>query len=258
MPQSIRMGPYLAVAYVAINQKRRPFNDVRIREAMNLAFNREVVVNQILRLGETPAYSVVPPNVANYPGGASMPFRAMPYPQRIARAQALMRAAGYGPENRLRTTLATSLTPDERRNAAAFQAMLKAIYIDVAIVNSDLQIHYHKLNVLDFDLAQARWIADFNDAMDFLGLFRSTSGKNYGGYRSPKVDALLAWADAEKDARVRGQILLQAERQILADFVWIPTRFPSVAVLVQPYVKGWITNIRDFNRTRWLWVEPRR
>jgi oligopeptide transport system substrate-binding protein len=257
MPGAIRMGPYLAVAYVAINQRRRPFNDVRIREAMNLAYNREVVTQRILQLGETPAYSVVPPNVANYPGGASMPFRPMPYPQRIARAQALMAQAGYGPNKRLRTTLSTSTDPNERRISAAFQSMLKAIYIDVEIVNSDVQIHYHKLNVQDFDLATARWIADFNDAMDFLGLFRSRSGKNYGRYSSPRVDALLTRADNEKDLRARALLLLQAERQILADFVWIPTRFPSVSVLVQPYVKGWVTNIRDFNRTRWLWVEPR-
>jgi oligopeptide transport system substrate-binding protein len=257
MPAAIHMGPYLAVAYVAINQRRRPFNDVRIREAMNLAFNREVVTRRILQLGETPAYSVVPPNVANYPGGAMMPFRTMPFPQRIARAQALMRAAGYGPANRLTTTLATSVDPDNRRIAAAFQAMMKAIYVDVSIVNSDVQIHYHKLNVQDFDLALARWIADFNDAMDFLGLFRTRSGKNYGRYSSPIVDGLLARADQERDIVARGRILLQAERQILADYVWIPVRFPSVSVLVQPNVKGWVTNIRDFNRTRWLWIDPR-
>jgi len=256
MPAAIRMGPYLATAYVAINLHRKPFDDVRVREAINLAYNREAVVNQILQLGEPPAYSIVPPNVANYPGGATMSFRALSYNQRIARARILMAQAGYGPNRRLHTTYATTTNPDSRRIGAAFQAMMKAIYIDADIVNSDVHIQYHKLDVQDFDLAAASWIADFNDAMDFLGLFRSTSGKNYGRYSNPRVDALLARADQEKDARARGQLLLQAEKQILADFVWVPTRFLNVTDLVQPYVKGWVINMRDFNRTRWLWVEP--
>ena len=256
MPRAIQTGPYLAVAYVAFNLHRKPFDDARVREAINLAYNREAVVSKILQLGEPPAYSIVPPNVANYPGGAAIPFRALGYPARLARAQMLMVAAGYGPNNRLRTTYATTTNPDNRRIAAAFQSMMKPIYVDIDIVISDVQIQYHKLDVQDFDLGAASWIADFNDAMDFLGLFRSTSGKNYGRYSNPRVDSLLGRADQEKDARARGQLLLQAEKLILADFVWVPTRFLNVTDLVQPYVKGWVTNIRDFNRTRWLSLEP--
>src|SRR5262249_6325786 len=145
MPAAIKMGPYLAVAYVAINQHKAPFNDPRVREALNLAYNREAVATQILQLGEPPAYGVVPPNVANYPGGATMAFRALSYPQRIARAQMLMQQAGFGPAHRLRTTYATTTNPDSRRIAAAFQAMVKPIYVDAEIVNSDVHIHYHKL-----------------------------------------------------------------------------------------------------------------
>lgn len=256
MPAAIKLGPYLAVAYIAFNLHRKPFDDVRVREAMNLAYDREAVVNRILQLPQQPAYSIVPPNVANYPGGATMPFRVLALPKRIARAQALMQQAGFGPNHRLRVTYSTSTNPDSRRTAAAVQAMFRAIYVDVEIVTSDLPTLYHKLDVQDFDLGSAIWIADFNDAMDFLGLFRSTSGKNYGRYANREVDALLARADQEKDVRARGDILLTAERRILADYPWILTRFPGVTDLVQPYVKGWVTNIRDVNRTRWLSVAP--
>lgn len=256
MPAAVRLGPYLAVAYIAFNLHRKPFDDIRVREAINLAYDRETVVNRILQLPQQPAYGIVPPNVANYPGGALMPFRAIAYPQRIQRAQALMQAAGFGPSRRLHTTYSTSTNPDSRRTAAAVQAMLRAIYVDLDIVTSDLPTMYHKLDVQDFDLGAAIWIADFNDPMDFLGLFRSNSGKNYGRYNNQAVDTLLARADREKDLRARGQILVQAEQRILADYAWIPTRFVGVTDLVQPYVKGWVTNIRDVNRTRWLSVEP--
>ena len=200
--QAIQIGPYLAVAYVAFNLHRRPFNDVRVREALNLAYNREAVVQRSSSSASRRPTASCRRNVANYPGGASMPFRTMPYPA-ADRARPGVDAGG-----RLRAATiacarryATTTNPDSRRMAAAFQAMVKPIYVDVEIVVSDVQIQYHKLDVQDFDLGAASWIADFNDPMDFLGLFRSTSGKNYGRYANPRVDALLARADAESDLR---------------------------------------------------------
>ena len=60
---------------------------------------------------------------------------------------------------------------------------------------------------------------------------------------------------------VRGPILVaadgkaQAEDIALKDYAWIPMRFSNTLDVVQPYVKGWISNARNINRTRWLWIE---
>ena len=62
----------------------------------------------------------------------------MPLAERIKRAQQLMQQAGYGPNNRLKTTLAIrSLGPDALRVPAAIQAMWREIYVDVDMVQSD-------------------------------------------------------------------------------------------------------------------------
>ena len=53
----------------------------------------------------------------------------------------------------------------------------------------------------------------------------------------------------------RGQLLAEAEALALKDAAWIPTRFQLTLNLVQPHVKGWITNVNDTNRTRWLSIE---
>ena len=66
-----------------------------------------------------------------------------------------MRQAGFGPDNRLHVEYATTTNPDPLRTAAVLQHMLRAIYIDMEIVQSDIQVHYKKLQTGDFDMAYA-------------------------------------------------------------------------------------------------------
>ena len=58
-----------------------------------------------------------------------------------------------------------------------------------------------------------------------------------------------------RDIERRGEILLEAEKLVLADYVWIPQRFLVTQVIVQPYVKGWVANTKNFNLSRWLSIE---
>ena len=65
----------LTTEYLVANMAQKPFDDVRIREALNLAVDRETIVNKISKMGEPPAYSIVPPGIANYPGGVISKFQ---------------------------------------------------------------------------------------------------------------------------------------------------------------------------------------
>jgi oligopeptide transport system substrate-binding protein len=256
IPETLKQTPILSVDYVVMNFKRKPFDDIRVREAMNLAYDRELITNVIYRLGETPAYNLLPPGVANYPGGASYPFKGMAKPERIRRAQELMRQAGYGPDKHLKTTYLTPSLPDQRRAAAATQEMWREIYVDVEIVQQESQVVYARLKEGDFDTSPAAWIADFNDPSNFLFLLTTENGGlNYGRYSNPKFDRLFAAAEQEKDVERRGDMLLECEKIALADQAWITRDFRSTRELVQPAVKNWIPNLRDINRTRWLSVE---
>src|SRR5262245_27895599 len=89
MPDALKITPTLTIAYLSINLTRKPLDDVRIREALNLAVDRETLVDRIIKLNDLPAYNTVPPGTANYPGGVQMRFKDMPFEQRLARAQQL-------------------------------------------------------------------------------------------------------------------------------------------------------------------------
>ncbi len=258
IPDALKIVPYQGTAYIVMNVKHKPLGDIRVREAINLAFDREALTNRVRRIGETPAYHIIPPGTANFPTGNEMDFKSMPFPQRLAKAKALMREMGYGPDHRLKLSLLSSTNPDSKRGSAAMQGMMKAIYIDLDLRAVESGTFLTTMQSHDFDLGFASWIADFNDASNYLDLLRTGAGENYGTYSNPAYDALLDRAQQQTDLKVRGEMLKQAERMLLDDYIWVPMYFMVTREVVQPYVKGWIPNIKDYNRTRWLWIDKGR
>jgi len=256
MPEVLRIAPILVTEYLVANEGRKPFDDVRVREALNLALDRETLTSRVSRVGHIPGYGLVPPGTANYPGGVALSFKSMPQADRIKRAQQLMQQAGFGPNKRLKTTLAIrSTAPDALRVPAAIQAMWREIYVDVELVQSDAAVFYAKLRQKDFDIAVAGWQGDFNDATTFLDLLRKGNANNHGNYDNPKFDALLNSANTESDLKKRGEMLAQAEQTALNDYAVIPSFFWASGELVRPYVKGWETNASDVHRTRWMSID---
>jgi oligopeptide transport system substrate-binding protein len=97
------------------------------------------------------------------------------------------------------------------------------------------------------------WYGDFNDPVTFLGLLKSDTGaQNYGDYRNPEYDALLAQADQEPDVGRRAHILAKAEQLMLDDEAMVPVSFGVNRNLVSPRVTGWVDNPPSFHRTRWM------
>jgi oligopeptide transport system substrate-binding protein len=167
-----------------------------------------------------------------------------------------MQAAGYGPGNRLGIGLAVrSASADARRRPASMQQMWREIYVDAEIQQSDAAVFYNLLQEQDFDVGIAGWVADFNDASNFLELLRSGNGNNYGRYSNPEFDALLDQAAAEQDLELRGEILARAEAIALRDHALIPEFFGVNRSIVHTFVDGWETNVNDHVRARWLSID---
>lgn len=258
MPETLRLNPILNIEYLAINLRLKSFADPRVREALNLAVDRDTIVNRIDKVGEVPAYNMIPPGTANYPGGVFLDFKSLPFPERLKRAETLMRAAGYGPDNLLRTSLIIrSAAPTARRVPVAIQQMWKQIYVDVQILQLDTAIFYDRIQTGDFELANPAWGADYNDPTTFLELLQTGNPNNYGGYHNPAYDALLDRAVYELDLKKRGVLLAEAELLALKDNAWIPINFWVAGGLVRPYVRNWNDNPDDRHRTRWIWIDEK-
>jgi len=255
MPQSLHIIPAQALAYIAMNLRDPALADMRVRRALNLVYDREAVAGKVMKLGEQPAYSYVPPTISNYAGGPQLNFRAMPYAARLAEAKKLMQEAGYSRFNKLTLTYACSGNPDSKRLAAVFQAMARQIYVDIRISVADYPTILSAMRQGRYQLGYAVWLADFDDASSFLDLLRSGSPGNYAGYRSAKFDLAMAKATGESNAARRARLLQEAEGIALADVPWLPVRFLSQSEAVGPRVGGYVQNVRDYNRSRWLWIK---
>lgn len=257
VPQLLHPQSIFSVEFIYINVRRPPFHDVRVREALNLAINREAIAQRIRRAGDVPAYSLVPPGIANFAHGNSLAFKTMPPSARLERARALMQAAGFSETNRLNTTfLIRSTAPGPYRAvAAAIQQMMAQIHINLSIVPMDFAVFLAQTHSHNFDLAEAGWVADFDDAATFLELLQTGNGNNDGQYSNPAYDELLASAGQDADLISRGKKLAQAEELALKDHAILPLFFWVDPNLVWPYVKGWQVNGMDKHRSRWMSID---
>jgi oligopeptide transport system substrate-binding protein len=256
LPDETRIAPYLGVYYYVINSRNAPFDRPALRQALAMAIDREAITEKVLRTGELPAYSFVPPGTGNYGEPAYVSWKETPYPERLAQAKQLIAQAGFGPDHPLKLQLRYNTSETHKKVAIAVAAMWKQLGVATELFNSEVKVHYSDLQEGNFQVARAAWIADYNDAQNFLYLMDSSTGVlNYAGYASPDFDRPMAEASRTADLAARADLLRQAEAVAMADMPNIPIYYYVSKDLVAPYVKGWVDNTKDIHRTRWLSIE---
>jgi len=258
MPEEARIFEYIGTSYMAINVREAPLDNPDIRRALALAIDRDIIAYEILRKGQVPAYTLVPPQIPQYtPPQAD--FADMSQGDRVREAQELMRAAGYGPDNALRFTYRYRESVDNRRVAVAMARFWREIYVEVDLVNTEPAVHYQDLEVGNFEVGDAGWIADYPDAENYLFLLDSSSGLlNYGGYANEEFDSLLALAAQTADLEVRAGILARAEAISIRDMPLIPTTYSVSSNLVGLHIQGFEDNVVNIHPTRWLTIDETR
>jgi len=252
LPEETHVFPYINTSYIAINNISPPFDDIRIRQALAMAIDRDILAYQVYRTGQTPAYTLVPPLMPNYTPPRSF-FEDWPMEERIARAQELMTEAGYSAENPLQFVYRYRDSIDNRRAAVAVAGFWSVIYAEADLINTEVATHYDDLRAGNFEVGDAGWVADYADAENYLFLIDSHSGQlNYGNYNNPEYDALLLLASQTVDLGERAAILAQAEAIILNELPLIPTVYGVSKALVGQHVQGYVDNVLDIHRTRYI------
>ena len=258
LPDETRVAPYLGIYYYPINSSKPPFDDVRVRQALSMVIDREAITDKVLKTGELPAYSFVPPGTGNYGDPAYVSWMDTPYEERVAKAKALMADAGYGPDKPLKFTLSYNTSENHKRIAIAVASMWKKeLGVEAELFNQEVTPHYNNLEQNDFDIARAGWIADYNDAQNFLYLLETRTGRqNYGRWSNPEFDSLMEQASTTTDMDERAALLRQAEAIAMENQAVIPIYYYVSKNLVSTKVSGWEPNVKDLQRTRYLSIEP--
>ena len=257
IPDYVHMHPYLMTSYLSFNTEVEPFDDIRVRTALSMAIDRDFIVSEVLKDGRAIADSLVPDGVANYPGDPAIPWINQPIEQRRAEARRLLEAAGFGPDNPLRFEYTHRNTRDNPRIAPVLQSDWRQIapWVDVDIAGIEAQIHYANLRAKNFQVADGGWVADYNDAQNFLFLFETSAGPmNYPGWSNAEYDGLVEESSSILDLNERADVMMQAEQIFLDAAAIAPLWHEANKNLVNPRVTGWVDNIVDIHRTRYLCI----
>ena len=246
----VHVAPLLSIMYLVFNVTAPPFDDVRVREALALAIDRQRLTEKVLRSGEQASASFVPPIVARYRS------RVTPRAADPAAARALLQAAGYGEDNPLALTLRHIAGADNKKVQVAIAAMWREIGVATQLHHAELNAHFAALRQGDFQVAQAGWFGE-NNPEHYLELLMSSAGDvNYGRFRHVEVDKSMVRAKREAVLGQRLWWLKRAERVALAAHPVVPLYSVTARSLVSERVAGWLPNPRNTHPARYLRLRP--
>lgn len=254
--EELSIAPWLGVFYFSLNTSRPPLDDARLRQALAIAVDRQVLTDAITAGGEQSAYGWVPPVNRHIPQQAN--WAALPRAEQLALAQHLYREAGYGPDHPLHLELLYNTHHDYKRIVEAVAAMWRdTLGVQTTLLNQEWKVYLQtREDLRQTQVVRAGWIGDYNDANAFLEILTCSHGMNNTGYCNPDYDTLLARAAREQQPDMRGKMLQAAERMLLNDMPVIPLYFYATRRLVKPTVGGYQPNIMDHHYSKDLYFQP--
>ncbi len=235
-------APYLGTYYYLLNINEPPLDDVRVRQALSMALDRERLNNTVLHKSNVPAYSITPPGTLGY-----QPPKV--FGHNIEAARELLAEAGY-PNGKgwpgLELTYNTS--ESHLKIAVALQQMWKdALNIDITLTNQEWKVYLATRKARKFDIVRAAWIGDYVDPNTFLSLVTSDNGNNHSNWGDSKFDDLIRQAASEQDQAARFALFQKAEKILIDEMPVIPIYFYVRSTLIDEAVKGWYPNILDYH-----------
>src|SRR6059036_3561804 len=239
--------PALRVVYVALNNRRGPLRDPRVRQAFNRAVNVPEILATVYGGRGIPAHGAIPPGLA----GSDRARRGYAYDPAAARG--LLAAAGYGGGIDLQLWRAAA-NVELSRVAQAIQAQLEPVGVRVELVERDASSQREAARKGETDMVILDWWADYPDADNFLyPLFYSGSfgpGGNYAFYSDPVTDSLILRARRTTDDARRTDLYRRIDERVFRAAPWLYLWFPKDLWARRPDVAGWDIPV-IFNGQRW-------
>jgi len=237
----VQTGPGAIVMYANFNTQDPRLRDPRVRQAIACSINRPALIASLWHGEAQLADTLLPSGHWAAASDAELPQ----YPHNIPRAIALLDAAGLKPDKdgiRLRFTLKTSTDETTRLVAQAMQQQMRAAGIALEIRSAEFGTFYSDITHGAFQMYMLRWIGS-NEDPDFLRYAFATSsfppkGGNRGRYSNPRVDTLLAEANAATDEATRRRDYVEVQQILGRDLPSIPLWYPNNEVVHSTRLSG--------------------
>ena len=240
-PELKRSPQDFDVFYVGLNVAEPPFDDVKVRQALNFAVNLQSIADNVLDGRVSPATGVIPPGFPSHNENLRSyeynPDLAMELLQQSTYGDAL--ASGDFP--RITLTISGSFGTAVPQYLEVMLEQWRTLGIEIDIQQTEWATFLQDVNETKYQMFTLGWIADYPDPQNFLDvLLHSESDSNHTNYGNPEVDRLLEEARVERDRERRFQIYNQAEQMIVDDAPWVWTWFSGEGyALIKPEVSDY-------------------
>ncbi|MEN1726989.1 MAG: peptide ABC transporter substrate-binding protein [Pseudomonadota bacterium] len=255
MSDALMVAPWFGTYFFSYNLLRPPFQDnLPLRQALNLALDRDILTSRVTRFGEIPTYNLIPPGLPGYP--PYVPEHAQwTQEEREAEARRLYALSGYTEDDPLVVELRYNSSENHRKISVAIAAMWKQVLgVRTRLINEEFRVFLqNRAQRRVTEVFRAGWIGDYQDAFTFLELFHSEHGRNDAGYNNPSYDRLLEQIAGERIPALRRNLMVEAERILMNDQVVLPSFVYVSKRLVDPRLKGWQENVMDYHLTRHMY-----
>ncbi|MEE8436982.1 MAG: ABC transporter substrate-binding protein [Candidatus Neomarinimicrobiota bacterium] len=233
----------LDIWYIGLNCSRPPFNDLRLRRALNLSLDREKILDLLLNGAASPAAGPVPPSLRT--------DKLKPYPYDPARARELIKDAGYG--SGLVTRLWVGGGSEMYYVLEALQSDWAAVGIQVDLLRSDWNVFKTAVREGKPDMYYLNWRADYPDPENFLfPLFNSIeSEQKRNRYSSSHADSLIALVQTTPPGPKRRKLISLTNRFIFEEAPWVFLWHKRGHVVVQPWIENYTPKL-IFNAEKYL------
>lgn len=237
-PQNLQVNITNCSSYYEFNNKKPPFDDVRVREAVKLSVDRQIVTEKILGQGQEAGFTFTPPVIGNMNFIAPEWFN-WTQAQRNERAKQLLAQAGYDQQNPLTFTVLYNTSEQNKQMAVAIASMWKKnIGANVILQNQEWKTTLQNRHEGNYQLARAAWCADYNEPSTFLNTFVTTSSSNTAFYENKAFDETINNTLLTADENTRKQLYQRAETILDNDSAIVPLYYRMSVRLVSPNVGG--------------------
>jgi len=236
-PHEIHSGPLLGLRFYALNNADPLLKDVRVRKALSMVIDRQLLADKVTADGQAPLYGLAVKGLASIQQ-SRYDWADWPMDKRVAEARKLLAEAGVKPGTRLKFTYNNS---DYHKKMAIFAASewKSKLGLETDMDSLEFKVLIRKRHDGDFQIARHGWVATFNDATLFLALVQCGSEVNDQRSCNRKADELIAQGNASTDPARREALLTEAARIAMDDYPLIPLLQYSVPRLVKPWVGGY-------------------
>ncbi|HET6911150.1 MAG TPA: ABC transporter substrate-binding protein [Mycobacteriales bacterium] len=241
-------GPSYFVHFVGLNVSKPPFNDVRVRQALSYAIDKQGVLDSTWGGAGTLCKSPVTPSMWSFEQSQfKSAYDALPdFGLDLSKAKSLIKSAGA--EGKSATLLVA--TPHENDEGVIVQAAAKSIGLDIKLQNIPYDQLLSKIasKTHDYDGFLLEWSSDYPDPGGTLfQCFTEGRLTNYTDYNVSKVNSALTSSATETNATKRAQELIAAQKQIVEDQTWIILFSPTTNMPLSTKLGGY--DIRPL----WYW-----